>query len=58
MILSTEGLNYSYANFAVLFPIYRLLILISDSTVWSTYSNALHVVLNGGIANIAVIINI
>jgi hypothetical protein len=34
----------------------RLLILIFDSTVRSTYSNVLHVVLNSEIANIAVII--
>ena len=56
MILITGVLNYSYANFEVLFPTYRLLILIFDNTVWSAYSNVLHVVLNSAIANIAVII--
>ena len=66
MILFTGALDYNSATFAVLFSTYnntcsdgymvRLLILIFDSTVWSTYSNVLHVVLNSEIANIVVII--
>ena len=59
-------LSYCSASVAVLFPTYsntglyrymiKLLILIFDSTIRSTYINVLHVVLNSGIANIAVII--
>jgi hypothetical protein len=33
-----------------------MLTLIFDSVVWSVYSNVLHMVLNSGIAKIAVII--
>ena len=57
------GLIYNSATVAELFPTYSnsysdrcvviLLTLIIDSRVRSTYSNVLHMVLNGGIANIA-----
>jgi hypothetical protein len=35
---------------------FGLLILMFDRAVWSTYNNVLHMMLNSGIANIAVII--
>jgi hypothetical protein len=60
------GSSYISATVAILFPTYsntcsdryvfKLLTWICDSAVWSVYSNVLNMVLNSGIAKIAVTI--
>jgi len=66
LVIFPSSLSYNYVALAVLFPTYsntcsdrwvvRLLTLIFDSTVCSTYNKVLHVVLNIGNAKFVVII--